>query len=146
MESIIDVMKNKDTCIIALMMFYESKGKNSTKLYSVLSCVFYSIIEDYVCIDYWYCQSKTLSNISSDRMFEQTSYDILLGIGIPEVLLNLVSCHGFMEKPNSTVILNFQYRLVNNYLSKVLFIISNNSKNLSSLPNDVKLIICKLIN
>ena len=28
MENIRDVMKNKDTCVIALIFFYESKGKN----------------------------------------------------------------------------------------------------------------------
>ena len=65
--------------------------------------------------------------------------NILLGACIPEVLLNLVSFHGFMEKPNSTVILNFQFRLVNNYSEKRLFFIENNSKQLSILPNDAKL-------
>ena len=43
-------------------------------------------------------------------------FNVLHGIGIPELLLNLVSCHGFMKKPNSTVILNLQYSLVNKYL------------------------------
>ena len=31
MEAIRDVMKNKDTCVITLIMFYESKGKNTKK-------------------------------------------------------------------------------------------------------------------
>ena len=44
-----------------------------------------------------------------------------------------------MEKPDSTVILNCQSRLVNNYLAKVFFIIENNSKQLSIHLNDVKL-------
>ena len=55
------------------------------------------------------------------------------------MLLNLVSCHGFMEKPNATFILNFQYLLVNNYLAKGFFIIEKESKQLSILLNDVKL-------
>ena len=46
-----------------------------------------------------------------------------------------------MERPNSTFILNFRYRLVNNYLEKGFFIIAKNSNQLSSLLNDVKLII-----
>ena len=46
-----------------------------------------------------------------------------------------------MEKPNSTVIFNCRSCLVDNYLEKGLFIIANNSNQLSSLPNDVKLII-----
>ena len=44
-----------------------------------------------------------------------------------------------MKKPNSTVILNFQFRLINNYLSKGFYIIEKESKQLSLLPNDVKL-------
>ena len=61
---------------------------------------------------------KKLSIISYDRIFKQKSYNILLGVGITEVLMNLVSYHGFIEKPNSTVILNCQYCLVNKYLAK----------------------------
>ena len=55
------------------------------------------------------------------------------------MLLNLVSCHGFTKKTNSTVILNFQNHLINNNLSKVFSIIENNTNNLSLLSNDVKL-------
>ena len=117
------------------------QNKNPIKAYRVLSCVLYYFIENYVCIDYLCCHSKTLSVISSYKVFEQASYNILLGIIIIEVLMNLVSCHGFMEKPNSTVILNVRYCLVNKYLAKGLFIIKNDSKHLISLPNDLKLII-----
>ena len=44
-----------------------------------------------------------------------------------------------MEKPNSTDILNFQYCLVNYYVAKCYVVIKHTSKQLSSLPNDVKL-------
>ena len=98
------------------------------KVYRVLICVVNYLIDSYVCIDYLFFQSKTLSSISSKPTFEQTSFNILLGIGIPELLLNLVSCHGFMKKPNSTVILNFRSCLVNNYLAKGFYIIERDSK------------------
>ena len=81
---------------------------------------------------------KNLSTISFNIIFDQTSFNKLTGIGIPELLLNLVTCHGFKKKPNSTVILNCLYLLVNNYLSKVLFMIEKDSKKLSILPNGVK--------
>ena len=103
---------------MALIIFYENNGGNTKKMYRVLSCVVYYLIYNYVCIDYLLFQSKTLSSISSKPTFEQTSFNILIGIGIPKMLLNLVSYHGFTKKPNSTVILNFQYCLVNNHLSK----------------------------
>ena len=92
-------------------------------------------------IDYVSFQSKTLSTISSNRIFEQNIFNILLGIGIPELLINLVSCHGFMRELNSTVVLNFRSHLVNNYLVKLFFIIEKDYKQLSILPNDVRLII-----
>ena len=42
-----------------------------------------------------------------------------------------------MLKSNSTVILNFRSRLINNYLSKVFTIINWGSKQLKFIPNDV---------
>ena len=62
-ENIRYVMKNKDTCVIALIIFYESKGKAPIKVYMVLNCVLYSIINNYVCIEYLSFQYKTLSSI-----------------------------------------------------------------------------------
>ena len=82
MENIRDVMKKKDTCVIPLIMFYESKGKNPIKVYRMLSCVLYSLINHYDCIDYLCCKSKTLSSIYSNRISKQTSFNIILGIGI----------------------------------------------------------------
>ena len=110
----------------------------------MLSCVLFSVIRNYFCIDYLYCHSKTLSFISSDKIFKEASYNILLGIGIPEVLMNLLSCHVLMEKPNSTMILNFLSRFVNYYLVKGFVIIEHNSKQLSSVPNDAKIRICAI--
>ena len=98
METMKGCMKKKNTCVMELIMSYEINEVKPKKVYRVLSCVLYSIIENYVCIDYLSCQSKTLSTIYSNRIFKQTSFNILLGIGIPELLLNLVPCHGFMEK------------------------------------------------
>ena len=89
----------------------------------MLSCVFHSIIDIYVCIDFLCCQSKTLSSIYSDKIFEQATYNILLDIGIPDVLMKLMSCHLLTEKQNSTVILNCRSCLVNYYLVKGFVII-----------------------
>ena len=105
----------------------------------MLSCIVYNLIDNCVCIDYLLCKSKTLSTISCNPTCKDTSFNILLGIGIPELLLNLVSYHGFTKKTNSTVILNFQTRLNNNYLYILFSIIEQNTKHLSLLPNDVKL-------
>ena len=55
--------------------------------------------------------------------------------------MNLISCHGFRKKTVPTVILVCQSRLVNYYLAKGFVILEHNYKQLSSVPNDVKLII-----
>ena len=80
-------------------MFCETK-KKSKKLFRVLSYVLYYVIENNVCINYLCCNSKTLSVISSDKIFKKASCNELLGIGITEVLMNLISFHGFIKKPN----------------------------------------------
>ena len=138
METIRNFLENNNTCVMALIMIYEN-NRGKKKVYRVLSCVVYSFIDNYVFIGYISCKSKTLSSISSKPTFEQTSLNILLGIEIPELLLKLVSCHGFKKKPNSTVILNSWSCLVNNYLEKGFYIIEKDSNQLSFLPNDVKL-------
>ena len=131
-------MRKKDTCIIPLVMFYETK--KPTKVYRVLSCVLYSIIENYFFVDYLCCHSKRLSFISYDKISKEASYNELLGIGIPEVLIDFISCHLFTKK-NSTVILVCRYILVDYYLENGLVILVENSKQLSSVPNGLKLII-----
>ena len=123
MKIIKDCLINKNTCVMALIMISENNGEIPKTLYIVLSFVFYSLIYNYFCVDFLSYQSKILGSISSSPTFDDTSFNILLGIGITELLLNLVSCHGFMKKQNSTVILNCQNGLINNYSSKVFHII-----------------------
>ena len=41
----------------------------------------------------------------SHRVFEDTSYDEIPGIGIPGMLFNIVSCYGFFQEDTSSVIL-----------------------------------------
>ena len=65
-ERYIIFMRKKDTCIIPLVMFYETK--KPTKVYRVLSCVLYSIIDNYVLVYYPCCHYKILSFISYDKV------------------------------------------------------------------------------
>ena len=44
----------KKTRVLELLMFYETISENIA--YRVLSCVIYTIIKNYVCIDYLACQ------------------------------------------------------------------------------------------
>ena len=58
-ETIRDYLKNNNTCVMALITIYENNGLNAKKVYIVLSCAVYSLIESYVFIDYITYQSKT---------------------------------------------------------------------------------------
>ena len=81
-------------------------------MYRVLSCVIYYVIDNCIYIDYICCHPKKLSVIYSDKLSEESSYNGLLGISVPEVLMN----HGFTKKKNSTVILVCQSRMGNYHL------------------------------
>ena len=74
------------------------KQKNPTKVYRVLGCILSYVIDNYVCIDHLCCHSKTISVVSSAKIFGGTSYIELPCIGIPEMLMNLISYNGFMKK------------------------------------------------
>ena len=97
-------------------MFYETRADNPNKDYRVLSCVIYTIIKHYACIHYLDCQSKTLSEIPvgsrGGSKHGDKSFDRILGIGIPDLLINLISCCGFLKNINYVVILKCPKRIL----------------------------------
>ena len=123
MKTIRDFLLKMNKSVMTLIMIYQTVEKDIRKVYRVLSCVVYNLIDKRVYIDYMSCKSKILCYISKNPTCKETSLNLLLDIGFSELLLVLVSCHGFMLKSNSTVILNCRSRLINNYLSKGFFII-----------------------
>ena len=54
---------NNHTIVLAFIMLYEKREDNLNKYYKVLSCVIYTIIKNYVYIDYLAFQSKILNVI-----------------------------------------------------------------------------------
>ena len=49
-------LAKNNTSVLALIILYETRGENPKKDYRVLSCVIYTIIKKYVCINYLACQ------------------------------------------------------------------------------------------
>ena len=90
--------------------------KNTGKAYRVLSCVIYTIIKNYICIDYLAFQSKKLSEIPMGYggvfKHEDKSFYIILGIGIPDLLMNLMSCNESLKNINSVFVLKFPKRVL----------------------------------
>ena len=89
----------KNTRVLALVVFYELGNTTPMKMFKVLSFVIYTIIDRYVCIDYLGTDIKKISELRLGCTLkikpEGMDYENLFGIGIPDTLLNMLSCHVF---------------------------------------------------
>ena len=61
-------------------------------------------------------------------------YDKLFGIGIPDILLNMLSCHGFLNNNESIVILKCPYRMSDYYFNNGFFQVTCDEYNLNKQP------------
>ena len=84
--------------VLALVVHYELGNINPRKIFKGLSCVIYTIIDRYVCIDYLGTEMKKISQLNLGRslkiIHEDKDYDKLFGIGIPYIFMNMLSCQG----------------------------------------------------
>ena len=111
-----------NTRVLTLVMFYETRKNNSKKLFKVLSFVIYNIISNYVCIDCLGSENffkviYVLVLVGGLKHFNE-SYDKILGFGIPDLLMNLLSCHGFLKKNDYVVIIKILIGCLNTILIK----------------------------
>ena len=113
----------RNTRVLALVVHYELGNINPRKMFKVLSCVIYSIIDRYVCIDYLGTDINKISQLKLGRSFkirhENKDYDNLFGIGIPDIFMNMLSCQGFLNNNYYIVILKFPNRMSEYYFNKV---------------------------
>ena len=114
-------LENNNTSVLAFIMFYETIEDNPKKYFRLLSCVIYITIKNYVCIDYLACKffksEMTVGYIGGSKHGDK-SFDRIFGIGIPYLLMNLMSCHGFLRNKNSVVILKCSKRMLEYYSQK----------------------------
>ena len=119
-----------------------TRKKNPKKIFIVLSCVIYTIINNYVCIDYLGSERKKLSELrlgsSGSYKHANKSYDNALGIGIPDLLINVMSCHGFLKNKYYVVILKCPNRMFEYYFSKGLIRLDCYKSYIEKLPYEVK--------
>ena len=73
-----------------------------------------------------------------DSKYVDKHFRRILGIGIQNLLMNLLSFHGFLENIKSIAILKFPKGMLEYYFSKVFGILEYNFNNLAKLPNEVK--------
>ena len=111
-------------------------------MFRVLICVIYTIISKYVCIDYLGSEKSKLSylrlGVSGRYKHLDKNYDNVLGFGIPDLLLNLLSCQGFLKNNESVVILKCPHRMFEYYFNKGFIIFNCDENNLKRLPSQVK--------
>ena len=112
-------LKQYSTRSIALIIFYEN---SKALIFKVLDVVISFFIDKYVWVDVL-CLQIEATLFSLHRGFGDTLCDDLSGTGIPEILFNIVSCYGFIQDNNSTLILRCRSKLVSYYLSKGFLII-----------------------
>ena len=88
----------------------------------MLSCVIYTIIDKYVCIDYLGTKKLKVSYLQivydGSSKHNGMDYNNLLRIGIPYLLLNMLSCHGFLKNDDSVVIIKCPNRMSEYYFNK----------------------------
>ena len=94
-------LMNTDTRVLALVVFNELGTFNTRKMFRVLSCVIYTIIGRYVCIDYLGTETKKISELrlgcTLKTKHENKDYEKLFGISFRDIFLNMLSCQGFLN-------------------------------------------------
>ena len=102
MTKISRILLKANTTVLALVMLYENRKQNAKKMFRVLSCVIYTIIRNYVCIDYLGSEKSKLSylrlGVTGRYKRIDKKYDNVLGFGIPGISFNLLSFQGYLKK------------------------------------------------
>ena len=80
-------------------MIYKNRNKLTCK---VIGVVIYNIIDEYICLDYLGLLQEKLSK--HDDKSKNAKFNNLSGLGIPDILMNIMSCHVFLKSSISTVI------------------------------------------
>ena len=92
--------------------FCENRKKYTKKMFRVLSCVIYIIIEK-LC-DYFGSEKKnqrlSLGVAGSYKRLNK-KYDNILGLGIPDLIMNLLSSQRFLKNNKCVVILKCPNRI-----------------------------------
>ena len=141
MPFISKILLKPDTRVLALVMFFDHIKKYAKKMFRVLSCVIYTVIRNYVCIDYLGYEKKLIDlrlGVAGSYKHINKRCDNVLGFEIPDILLNLLSCDGFSKNNDSAVILKFPNRIFEYYFNKGFIIFDLDENNLERLQSEVK--------
>ena len=104
-------------------------------MYTLIGEVIYTIIDDYICLG---CRVLVQENLSKhDNNFKNTKFNNLSALQIPEILMNIMSCNGFVKSSISTIILTCCNALVPYYISKGFIIVETEVGGVDNIPKTV---------
>ena len=85
-------------------------------IFKVLSPIVFCVMDNYVRVDHLCFPQAKLHVTNKGQVFEKRTYNSVSVIFIPELLLNIISCHGFLRNTKSAVILSCCSKLSDYYL------------------------------
>ena len=105
-------------------------------MYRFIGAVIYAIIDGYFFLGCMVLLQDKLSK--HDNKSEKTNFNNLSVLVIPDILMNIMSCHGFSKYSISTVILAFHISLVTYYIYKVFVIVETEEVGIYNIPISFK--------
>ena len=102
----------------------------------VLGSVVHCITENSPYLYYLYLQQAQLS--LTKKGSKNTTLNDILGIVIPELLMNIIFCRGFVNENKSTFIFSCRGKLVDYLFSKCFVILEKHSSELIDVPLCIK--------
>ena len=78
--------------------------------------------------------SQLKLELSLKTKHEGMGYDNLFGIGIPDIFMNMLSCHGFINNNESIVILKCPNRMSQYYFNKGFIKLPCDKDHLKKIP------------
>ena len=119
MYHIIKNLKKDNTRVLSSIIFYENI---KTVIFKVLGSIIYFIMSNYLCVYYMCLQEVQL--YLTHKVLENTTFNYISGIGNRKLIMNIISCNGFVKNNKSTVIILCCIKLVSYYLSKRFVVIN----------------------
>ena len=95
-------------------------------------------MENHVCINYMCCLQTKFHVKINGQGFENRTYNAVSGIGTHELLMNIISCHIFINNTKLAVILSCCIKLINYYLQECFVLHKKNPNDFKNVPLHVK--------
>ena len=115
------------------MMLFNNRN---TLIYKVIWGLICAIIDEHICLEYLGLLLETLSKHNDN--FKNSKFNNLSRLGITDILINIISCHGFDKSSISTAILTCRNSLVPYYISKLFFAVEIELGGVDSIYETVK--------